>query len=188
MGWFDNHKGFLTMNKFLRNSLAIVAIGAAVGAHAQGLYIGGALSAPDYRDPVNGFGDGNGGSGPGLKLYGGWQFTPNFALEGGLVNFGRTHDTNGGSAHGYGAFVDAVGRWEFTPGWSVLGSAGLAQARLKTPAGDDTSPALKLGVGLQYDLSRTTSLRLGYEHYKFNDAFDAKLAVGQTTFGMNFAF
>lgn len=176
------------MNKVLRLSITAAALAAAVGAHAEGLYIGGALSAPDYRDSVNGYGDGSGGSGPGLKLYGGWKFNPNFAVEGGLANLGRTHDSNGGSAHAYGAFVDAVGIWPVATNWSLLGSAGLAEMRLKTPAGSDSSPALKVGVGVQYDLSRTTALRLGYEQYKFTNAFDSKPSVGQTTFGVNMAF
>lgn len=176
------------MHKPFRTLLAVAALGGAFAAQAEGLYVGGALTAPDWQDPVNGFGDGSSGRGPGLKLYGGWQFTPNFALEGGYFNLGRSRDAGGGSARGQGLYVDAVGRWEVTPGWSLLGSAGLAQARLKTPAGSDSSPGLKLGLGVQYELSRTTSLRLGYDHYKFSDAFDAKPAVGQTTFAVNMAF
>lgn len=62
-------------------------LGASLGAtcaHAEGLYVGGSLGAPRYGDSVNGIsGSGNGLSG---KLFGGYQLTPNFALEAGVAD------------------------------------------------------------------------------------------------------
>ncbi|BAL94991.1 outer membrane beta-barrel protein [Rubrivivax gelatinosus] len=171
--------------------LVVMSLLAGIGgvAHAEGLYVGGALSAPDYSSRINGFGGGDGGSGPGLKLYGGYHVTPNFAVEGGYFNLGRSHaDGTGGTAKAQGVFLDGVASYEFVPKWSVLGSLGVAEGHLKTSDGTDNSPALKVGAGLQYDLNQKTSLRLGYERYRFVNAFDAKPYVGQTTFGANFAF
>lgn len=165
-----------------------LAAGAAAGAHAEGVYVGGALSAPNYTDSVNGFGSASGGRGPGLKLYGGYQLTPNFAVEAGYANLGRTDSSGGGQAKGQGVFLDGVGSYEFAPRWSVLGSVGVADVRFDTPAGKDSSPALKLGVGLQYDLNKTTALRVGYDQYRFSDAYDAKPQVGQTMVGVKVAF
>lgn len=162
-------------------------VGGVAGAQAEGLYVGGALGAPDYSSSINGYGGGDGGRGTGLKLFGGYQLSPHFAIEGGLFDLGRTRDT-GGSAKVRGGYVDGVGSYEFAPKWSALGSIGLAQARLSTPTGDDTSPGLKLGVGVQYDLTRTTALRLGYDRYRFADAFDAKPDVGETSFGVKVSF
>lgn len=169
-------------------ALATVLVAAAAGAHAEGFYAGGALSAPDYDSAINGYGDGASGRGPGFKLYGGYQFTPNFSLEGGAFNLGTTRSTNGGDARAYGAFVDAVGSYEFVPHWSVLGSAGVAQAHFTSASGSDNSPGLKLGVGLQYDLTANTSLRLGYDRYHFIDAYDAKPNVGSTSLGVKVNF
>ena len=76
---------------------ALVACGM-TAAHADGLYVGGSLGAPNYSNSINGIGGGGGGDGTGLKLYGGDQLTPNFAVEGGLFSLGRT----GGAS---------VGRW-----------------------------------------------------------------------------
>lgn len=178
------------MNTRIHTPLVALALlaGAVAGAHAEGLYVGGALSAPNYTDSINGVGGGSGGSGPGLKLYGGYQLTPNFALEGSYFNLGRSHDNNGGEAKAQGLSLDGVGSYEFAPKWSVLGSVGLAEARLETSAGNGSSPALKLGVGLQYDLTKTTSLRLGYDQYRFTNAFDGKPNVGQTVFGVKVGF
>jgi OOP family OmpA-OmpF porin len=176
------------MKHLLRKTLALTAACVAVGAHAEGLYVGGALTAPDYHDSINGYGDGKGGTGPGFKLYGGWQYHPNFGVEANVFNLGRTNGGIGGDARVWGIGVDAVGRYELSPGWWAMASAGVAQARFKTPAGNDNGPGLKLGLGLQYDLSRTTSIRVGYDQYKFNDVYSVKPTVGQTTLGMNLAF
>ena len=43
-------------------------------------------------------------------------------------------------------------------------------------------------MGVQYDLTRTTALRLGYDRYRFADAFDAKPDVGETSFGVKVSF
>ena len=82
--------------------LAIASIGAA---HAEGLYVGGSLGKPDFKNSVNGIsGD---GSGVGGKIFGGYQFTPNVAVEGGLFNLGRIHDASG-RVNLRGGYVDAV--------------------------------------------------------------------------------
>lgn len=160
-----------------------------VGAHAEGLYIGGSLSKPDYRNRINGFGGDGGGSGPGLKLYGGYELNPNLSIEGGYFNLGKSRDIAGnGQARGQGVYLDGVGRYEFLPSWSLLGSVGVAEARLRTPGGNDSSPGLKLGVGVEYALNPTTALRLGYDQYHFTSAFDGNANVGQVAFGVKVGF
>ncbi len=168
--------------------LSLALLAAAAGAHAEGAYVGGALTAPDYRSSINGFGSGDGGRGPGLKLYGGYQFTPNFAVEGGVFDFGRSDDAGNGDVRGRGLYADGVASYEFVPSWSVYGSAGLAHARFRTPAGSDSGPALKLGAGVQYDLTKSMALRVGYDRYRFRNVFDGKPSVGQTVAGVKFAF
>jgi OOP family OmpA-OmpF porin len=163
-------------------AMLVAGIGAA---HAEGLYVGGSLGTPDYRSRINGV-SGN-GSGVGGKLYGGYGLTPNFALEGGLFDLGHIDDHTG-RVDLRGAYVDALGRYEFAPRWSVIGSVGLAEGRFSTTSGKDSSPALKLGAGLQYELTKQVALRAEYEHYRFTDAFDAKPKVGEYTFGVNVGF
>jgi len=163
-------------------TLVLAGIGAA---QAEGLYVGGNLGAPDYKSSINGIsGD---GSGVGGKLYGGYQLTPNFALEGGFVDLGHIDDGSG-KVDLRGVYLAAVGSYEFAPRWSVLGSAGLAQARFTTSNGNDSSPAVQLGAGLQYDLSQHVALRAEYEHYHFTDAFDAKPNVGEFSLGIKVGF
>lgn len=173
-------------SRITKSTLAAALLVAGIGAaRAEGLYVGGGLGAPDYKSSINGIsGD---GSGVGGKLYGGYELTPNFAVEGGLFDLGHIDDASG-KVNLRGGYVDAVGRYEFAPKWSVIGSVGVADGRFSTTQGDDSSPALKLGAGLQYDLTRTVALRAGYDHYRFSDAFDGKPKVGEYAFGVKVGF
>lgn len=185
------------MNTMTRNTgraspaarLAIAAglLAASIGAaRAEGLYIGGQAGAPDYHSSLNGIG--GGGSGIGLKLYGGYQFNPNFAVEGGVFGLGHIDDVTG-KVQTRGVFVDAVGLYPLGSNWSLLGSAGLAAARFDSSAvGDDDSPGLKLGAGVQVDLSKQLALRAQYDRYHFTGAYDGKANIGQTTVGVRYAF
>jgi len=162
-----------------------IVLGAVGAAHAEGLYVGGNLGLPDYKSSVNGVsGD---GSGVGGKVFGGYQITPNVAVEGGVFDLGHIDDESG-KVNLRGAYADAVGSYEFAPKWSVLGRAGLAEGRFTTSSGDDNSPALKLGAGLQYDITNTVAVRAEYEHYHFSDAFDAKPKVGEYSLGVKLGF
>ena len=176
---------FIHRNKIFL-TIALVA-GAAASAQAEGLYLGGSLGTPDYSSTINGAGGSGGGGGLGLKLYGGYQLTPNFAVEGGYFDLGHSKDING-TAKAQGLYVDGVGSVEIAPKWSLLGSVGIADARLRTSTGNDTSPALKLGVGVQYDLTNTTALRLGVARYHFTNAFDAKPDMGEAMLGVKVSF
>jgi len=169
-----------------KSALAAALVAAGIGmAHAEGLYVGGSLGTPDYKSSINGV-DGS-GSGVGGKLFGGYELTPNFAVEAGIFDLGHIDD-DAGKVNLRGAYVDGVGRYEFAPRWSLLGRVGLTEGRFTGSTGADSSPAIKLGAGLQYDLSRTVALRAEYEHYHFSDAFDAKPSVGTYTFGVKVGF
>lgn len=168
------------------SALAAAVLMACLGAaHAEGVYVGGSLGTPDYKSSVNGI-SGH-GSGVGGKLYGGYELTPNFAVEAGLFDPGHI-DEAAGKVKLRGAYIDGVGRYELAPQWSVLGSVGVAQGRFNTSLGDDSSPALKLGVGLQYELTPRVALRAEYEHYRFSNAFDAKPDLGEASLGVKVGF
>lgn len=163
-----------------------IALGSAGAAQAaEGFYVGGALGTPDYHSSINGVsGD---GSGVGGKLFGGYQITPNIAVEAGAFDLGHIDDGTG-RVKTHGGYIDAVGSYEFAPKWSVLGSAGLAQAKFTTSNGDDSSPGLKLGAGVQYDVAHNVAVRAQYDRYRFSDAFDTKPNIGELTLGVKVGF
>lgn len=148
---------------------------------AEGLYLGADLGRPQYGNNVDGIGGGDDASngGIGAKIYGGYALTPNFALEGSLFRLGHTRmgdDTANTSGIGLGG----VGIYSFAPQWSVLGRLGVAKGRFSTSFGNDSSPALKMGAGVQYDLTMQLALRVQYELYHFVNAFDASRTSAST--------
>lgn len=169
-----------------KSLIALLLAAGGIGvAHADGFYAGGSLGVPDWHGSVDGV-DGH-DHGVAGKLYGGYSFTPNFALEAGGVRLGQARD-DFGRVKANGAFLDAVGTLPLTKDWSLLGRAGLAHARFDGPSGRSSDTGLKLGAGVQYQLSSNMALRADYEQYRFRDVFDAHANVGQVTGGLNVSF
>ncbi len=154
-----------------------------VTAHAEqtNFYAGANLGAPGYPHNVNGV-DGSGGDGLSGKVFGGYQFTPNFAVETGLVHLGRVENANG-SVHARGEFVDAVGIAPLNDQWSLLGRLGVTHVTLDTSNGNDNGSGLKVGLGAQYALTKTVALRGEWERYR-TDAFGSNPSINQYTFGV----
>ena len=169
---------------------ATLALGATGAAQAEGLYGGIDLGHPQYSNSVNGIGGDSGSSndgGVGAKVYGGYTLTPNFALEGSLFRLGHTR-MNDQAVNTRGVGIDGVGNYMFAPQWSVLGRVGVAEARFDTSGGDDSSSALKLGAGVQYDWTKQVAFRVQYERYHFLNAFDSKPNVGEYSAGVKISF
>ena len=162
-------------------ALITTLLAATGAARAEGLYGGINLGSPAWREHVAGVG----GQGSGLsgKLFGGDAVTPNDALEAGLMDLGHMRDGKGkGKADG--AFVDGLGSLPLDGKWSLPGRVGLGTAHFSTPLGGDSSPAVKLGARLQYDIIKTLALRGEYEPYRFSNVLDNKANVGQFTLGL----
>lgn len=171
--------------KLSRTLLALLLVVVGGAAHAEGFYAGGSLGGSDWKSRIDGVdGDSHGVTG---KLYGGYGFTPNFALEAGAMRLGEMRDPSG-KVKADGVYLDAVGTLPVAKDWSLLGRIGAAHAEFKGPTGDDSDNGLKVGAGVQYDLSTTTALRAEYEHYHFRDVFDSKANVGTFTAGVNVHF
>lgn len=175
------------MKPIARLALAAGLLAAGVGAaQAEGIYFGGQVGAPDYHSTINGVR--GGGSGVSAKVYGGYQLYPNLAIEGGVFGLGHI-DNATGKVQTRGVYLDAVGRYPLGTNWHVLGTAGLAAARFDaSTGGDDDSPGVKLGAGVQYDISKQVAVRAQYDRYHFTGAYDGKANIGQTTVGLRYAF
>ena len=124
----------------------------------------------------------------GMKLFAGYQFNESFSLEGGYFNMGRPRTYNGtitapvastfsGKVEGQGVNLDAVGTLPLGNGISVIGRVGAAyfQSKASTTVtagsiagfGNETSNKFvpEIGVGLQYDFTKTISARLEAQRY-----------------------
>lgn len=173
-------------------TIATALVAGALGAHAQstglsgtsGFYGGLSLAKPSWSDGVNGISGSNGGTG--LKLYGGWRVTPNFALELGSAQLGHQSDgTNEAKARG--VFLDGVGTLPLSSEWNLLGRVGLADMKTVTTLGSDRGTALKVGAGAEYKLTKTVALRGEWERYRLS-AFGDHPKADQFSLGVNFGF
>jgi OOP family OmpA-OmpF porin len=155
---------------------------AALPALAEGLYVGGAVGKPDLKaDSIAG--QSADSRGTAFKLYGGYQFNPNIALEAGGVNLGK-FSTDG---RVNGVFLDAVGTFPLSPSWSALGRVGVARTKTKAGGASDTTTSPKLGLGVQYNLSQRTNIRGEWERYRVPD-FSGRTNADMLSVGVNVGF
>lgn len=144
----------------------------------------------------------------GYKLYGGYQFNKNFALEAGyfdLGKFGFTATTvPAGTLNGNiklrGFNLDAVGILPITEKLSALGRVGVNYAEARdqfsgtgavtvsnpNPSKRDTNH--KFGFGLQYAFTDALAMRLEAERYRINDAVGNKGDVDLFSVGLLYRF
>ena len=172
--------------KLIAKALVCAAALAAFSVQAQGPYVGGSLGSSKYKGPSVG-GLPTDRSSTGGKVYGGYEFTPNIALEAGYADLGKA-ESAAGSVRGRGIFVDAVGKVPLGQNFSAIGRLGAFNAKAKTsPGGSDRDTNLKYGLGVQYDFSPNTAIRGEWERYRF-EAFDTKANTNMYSVGLNYRF
>ncbi|MFY9327650.1 MAG: outer membrane beta-barrel protein [Georgfuchsia sp.] len=144
----------------------------------------------------------------GYKIFGGYQFNRNFALEGGyfdLGEFGFTATTlPAGTLNGQikikGFNLDMVGILPFTEKFSAFGRLGLTRAEAKdrfsgsglvtvlNPSPSERATNVKFGAGLQYHFTPALGLRLEAERYRINDAVGNKGDIDLVSLGLVYRF
>jgi len=142
------------------------------------------------------------------KVLGGYQFNRHFAMEGGYFNLGRfgynaemepTASTRGDTRM-KGLNLDLVGILPISESFSVFGRAGAIYGQTRTrffgqgPVTVDPSRASerevshKYGVGLQYNLSPSVTMRIEAERYRMDDAIDRTGDIDVFTVGAVYRF
>ena len=178
---------------------AVAAGGATVGAEAasdNGWYVGGALGGSQQHfggGQVDGALANQGLTGSAsidrsagsLRVFGGYQFTPHFALEGGYVNLGKfdysssisspAADSVNGHLGVQGIDLAAVGTLPLNQQWSLFGKAGALYAKTKLDASSGGAVAVSdqshtgasplLGAGVSYDITRQVAVRGEVDRY-----------------------
>ena len=144
----------------------------------------------------------------GYKLFGGYKFNRNFAVEGGYFDLGRfgftattvPAGTLNGSIKLRGVNLDAVGILPITEKFSAFGRVGVNYAEARdsfsgtgavtvtnpNPSKRDTN--VKFGAGLQYDFTQSLGVRLEAERYRINDAVGNKGDVDLVSLGLVYRF
>jgi OOP family OmpA-OmpF porin len=174
--------------------LACLAAGSLVasGAYAQfyagvGVGQGHASSVPSVNTTVLGHsftGEGDDDTDSAYKLYGGYQFTPNWGLEIGYNDLGNSYSVKGavdGSPYTasykmHNWYVAGTGTLPLGSGFSLLGKVGAvrntadlgqvcAGGTCVGASGSDKHTDVLLGVGAQYNFMSNWAARLEYENY-----------------------
>jgi len=151
----------------------------------------------------------NDDKGTAFKLLGGYQFNKNFSLEAGYFDLGRFGFTANtappGTLNGKiklrGINLDAVGTLPITEKFSAFGRLGLNYAQASdnftstgaVPAPTNPNPSTKdwnykAGVGVQYALTESLSMRGELERYRINDAVGNKGDVNLFSLGLVYRF
>lgn len=144
----------------------------------------------------------------GYKLFAGYQFNRNFAIEGGyfdLGEFGFTSTTlPSGTLDGRieidGWNLDLVGLIPLTEKLSAFGRLGAQYAdvqdrfrgtgtvNVSNPNPDESETNYKAGLGLQYAISRSFGVRLEVERYRINDAVGNDGDIDLLSLGLVYRF
>ena len=106
------------------------------------------------------------------KIYGGFQFTPNWGLEAQYSDLGNRNVTIAGVPAG--SFrtsqfsIAGTGTLPLSSGFSLLGKLGISANRLNASAGlgpVNNANSMLIGVGVAYNITPALSARLEYEDF-----------------------
>jgi OmpA-OmpF porin, OOP family len=130
---------------------------------APHFYVGGSIGRTRYSDTGGGSDNATGG-----KVFAGYQFHPNFAVEAAYADLGSV----GGSVRdvrGQGGVIDAVGILPFGAwghDFNVFGKIGVADMRLKNGVDTGYKAGAHYGVGLGYNFTKALGVRVEAERFQ----------------------
>jgi OOP family OmpA-OmpF porin len=144
----------------------------------------------------------------GYKIYGGYQFNKNFAVEGGYFNLGKfgytattvPAGTLNGNIKLRGLNLDLVGILPITEKFSAFARAGLHHSeardsfsgtglvRVSNPNPSKRDTNYKFGLGVQYAFTEALAMRAEVERYRINDAVGNKGDIDLVSVGLLYRF
>jgi OOP family OmpA-OmpF porin len=144
----------------------------------------------------------------GYKIYGGYQFNKNFAVEGGYFNLGKfgytattvPAGTLNGNIKLRGLNLDLVGIVPITEKFSAFARAGLHHSeardsfsgtglvRVSNPNPSKRDTNYKFGLGVQYAFTEALAMRAEVERYRINDAVGNKGDIDLVSVGLLYRF
>lgn len=186
--------------------IALAAACATMGAHAQTVTSSAAASAADFT-PHYYLGIGAATANNQLsdnyrvtpKIFGGYEFTPNWGVEAGYTYFnarGRDYGVWDGvdynvSIKGYGTYVAGKYTLPVTNRFAAYGKLGVSHSERQSSSSQwgkytERDTGLYGGLGVQYKLSEHVSALAEYERYGKDKASGAKADV--YTVGLKYGF
>ena len=107
-----------------------------------------------------------------VKIFGGFQFTPNWGAELQYSDLGKRDISNAGVP--VGSFttsqysIAGTGTLPLSSGFSLLGKLGVSANRVNAPAGalsSSNNTSAMIGIGASYSFTPALSLRVEYEDF-----------------------
>jgi len=167
----------------MRASLLVAFAGAFVAGPASAQwYVGAGVGAGQAKLSNNGTVQGNDSHETSGKIFGGYQFTPNWGIEGQYVYLGKYDVTNGGGSGSYKPEswgLAATGTIPLSNNFYLMGKLGAAFNRLSDSnfSGSNKTDLLA-GVGAGYNFNANWGIRAEYENFgkitKNNNGGDIK--------------
>jgi OOP family OmpA-OmpF porin len=201
-----------SFNGFRLHAVGLAVLGATLGAPAmaqwaQGGYIGGNVGPtysrfdnPPATTPPTALGIVSEDDREiGGKLYGGYQFHPNFAVEAGFFHLGSFDysysglaGTVNGTSRYRGLNLDLVGTLPVTDRFSAFARVGAAYTRARTTFGgvgrteSDWGP--KVGLGVEYAFTPQLSVRGEWERYRVDEPVRGRGNIDVASIGLVYRF
>lgn len=189
------------MKKILFATIIAATTMTSLSAHAEGAYAGLAVNRSSAEIEVVGATSSSRDKPTGFKIYGGWEFTPNLAVEAGYADFGSAK-TNFSTAAGVGSveadlssfYLAGRGTVPINDKFSAFGKLGLARNKSSMSgsgmgaqfSGSTNKTGLYAGVGLAYQINKSAAVTLEYESF---GKFDNNGGKGNTlSLGARFSF
>lgn len=185
----------------MKKQLFAVVVGAALAlplfAQAEGAYVGGNIGRSELKLSGDGSGKENKTS---FKAYAGYDFTANFGVEGGYVDFGKLKDSDGGASASLetsALYAAATGTLPLNEQFSLFGKVGVTRNHTKVSAsagifsvsGSKNKTSALIGVGAAYNINKNLSAVAEYEHFgKTLDVDGANLKASQFSVGLRYKF
>jgi OOP family OmpA-OmpF porin len=154
-------------------ALALFA-GSAAGQAAQNYYVGASFGQSKFKDACSGLPAGFScdENGTAWKLFGGYQFNPNLAVEVAFTDLGKADATSpagGASVKATTWEVDGVGSWPVMAALALYGKLGLYSATKEVTglanSAKDTNASVTFGLGVRYDMTANLAARAEWQRY-----------------------
>jgi OOP family OmpA-OmpF porin len=201
------------------HAVGLAVLGATLGAPAmaqwaQGGYVGGSIgatqsrfdNAPATTPPTALTATSEDDSEIGGKLFLGYQFHRNFAVEAGVFHlgsfdyaFGGPAGTISGTSRYRGLNLDLVGTLPITDRFSGIARIGAAWTQSRSSvtttggivgggSGSDRNWGPKIGIGIEYAFTPTLAMRAEIERYRVEDAARGRDYVDMASIGLVYRF
>ena len=167
----------------IRTSLLVAFASAFVSGPASAQwYVGAGAGAAQAKLSSNGAVQGNDSHEASGKIFGGYQFTPNWGIEGQYVYLGKYDFSTAGGSGSYKPEswgLAATGTIPLSNNFYLMGKLGAAFNRLSdSNLGGDNKTDVLAGVGVGYNFNANWGIRAEYENFgkiiKNNNGGDIK--------------